>query len=307
MAMRDRLTQSLTHIFDRIGPELGVASDVAGRAIESIRLKRQSPHVFGAYFEMVLAVECDEIDAAREFACEIVERSGSPVVGAWARSLNDRPRRDAARYRSMLLPEDIVANAPGSHELQPALDRIAKAMDLLDRGFPDMADEIRELLFEIVIAVGPEDPKALTFDGSSSYMLWGVIMLNARGQATVLDTAQALAHESGHNLLFGKCAKGPLIENDDEEIFVHPLRKDPRPMDGVFHAAYVIARMHQTLERLLSADVLDNEQREAAKRDLEVHRANFAEADEVIRRSARLTAVGEDAIAAARAQMMVTA
>ena len=135
----------------------------------------------------------------------------------------------------------------------------------------------------------------------------GAIMLNALGQATVLDTALALAHESGHNLLFGKCARGPLIENDEVEAFAHPLRQDPRPMDGVFHAAYVIARMHQTLERLLESGALTDDQRAAAEMDLEIQRTSFAEADAVICQSAKLTAIGEAAIAAARAQMLVTA
>ena len=138
-------------------------------------------------------------------------------------------------------------------------------------------------------------------------MLWGAILLNARGQQTALDTAQALAHESGHNLLFGMCASGPLVDNEDEELFSSPLRTDPRPMDGVFHAAYVIARMHQTLSRLLAAGVLDAAQVDAATIDLAAHRRNFAAGDQVIREGARLTAVGRDAIAAAREYMATAA
>ena len=177
------------------------------------------------------------------------------------------------------------------------------AMDLLDRGFPEMAEEIRELLSEIVIAVGPDDPKALTFDGSSSYMLWGAIMLNARGQSSVLDTAQALAHESGHNLLFGKCVNGPLVENDDEEDFAHPLRTDPRPMDGVFHAAYVIARMHQTLERLLDSGVLDEDQTRGGAEAISTCIGSISPPPtRSFARSGRLTPLGSDAIGAARAQ-----
>ena len=306
-AMRGRLAQSLSYIFERIGAELGISDDDAARVIGATRSTRQSPHVFGAYYELVLAVERDEIEPAREFARELLERCAAPAPLVWARSLGDRPSPDEARYRRMLLPEEIVAEAPDEPTLQSALGRIAAAMDLLDRGFPGMADEIRELLFEIVVGVGSEEPKVLTFDGSSSYMLWGAIMLNARGQSSVLDTAQALAHESGHNLLFGKCASGPLVENDDDEDFAHPLRSDPRPMDGVFHAAYVIARMHQTLERLLASGVLDEEQRAAAQKDLELHRVNFAAADAVIFAHGKLTPLGHESIEAARAQFGETA
>ena len=96
-----------------------------------------------------------------------------------------------------------MAAQPDPQLLSETLDRTEQAFRLLDRGFPGMAAEIRQLLREIVIAAGPEDPKAPSFDGASSYMMWGAILLNARGQKNVLDTAQALAHESGHNLLFG--------------------------------------------------------------------------------------------------------
>ena len=106
---------------------------------------------------------------------------------------------------------------------------------------------------------------------------------------------------------FGAGVNGPLVENGSEESYAHPLRQDPRPMDGVFHAAYVIARMHQTVERLIESGVLDEEQTEAARKDLALHRRYFEEADSVIRSGGRLTPLGKQAIAAARAHLSVPA
>ncbi len=306
--MRVRLAQSLSYIFQQIGPDLGIDAGDSDLIATRIRERRQSPQLFGAYYDLVLAVERDEIADARRLAAEVRQRSDTPPAPErWVRSLQDRPTAEQDRYQRLLLPGDIAADEPASEDFKLALERIGEAMDLLDQGFPEMAAEIRALLWEVVVAVGPTDPDSLTFDGSSSYMLWGAIMLNARGQANVLDTAQALAHESGHNLLFGLCANGPLVENDDEENFAHPLRQDPRPMDGVVHAAFVTARMHQTVERLLESGVLDDEQAAAARRELELHRTNFEAADDVIRSAAILTEVGERAIGAARAQLAVPA
>ena len=121
--------------------------------------------------------------------------------------------------------------------------------------------------------------------------------------ARITSSTQALAHESGHNLLFGFSASGPLVENADDELFASPLRKDPRPMDGVFHATYVVARMHQTLSRLLASGVLTEEQIDFAKADLAQHKKNFEAGDAVVREGARLTAIGREAIEAARAYM----
>ena len=307
LAMRSRLAQSLGYIFERIGTDLAVTSGDAARVVDSVRARRQSPQLFGAYYDLVLAVERDEIDEARGFAGEILERLDAPPPRAWVASLSSRPPGDEDRYQRLLLPEEIAAFEPKAEDLAAASERMVRAMDLLDRGFPEMAAEIRELLFEVVIASGPTEKGAMTFDGSSSYMLWGAIMLNATGQSSVLDTAQALAHESGHNLLFGHCVNGSLVENEDDEAFAHPLRQDPRPMDGVFHAAYVIARMHQTVERLLESGILDAEQTEAARKELILHRRNFAEADSVIRSGGRLTPLGAQAIEAARAHLSVPA
>ena len=303
--MRERLADSLDYVFGELGSALGIPADPARHLTARVRSVPQSPHMFGAYYELVLAIEADDMESARQMAAEMLalrDQSGATHVAG----IDDRPDDEADRYRRLLLP-DLDALPADALLMAECRERIEKDFALLDSGFPEMGAEVRALLREIVVAAGPEDPKALTFDGASSYMLWGAVLLNARGQKTVLDTVQALAHESGHNLLFGFCASGPLVENADDELFSSPLRKDARPMDGVFHAAYVVARMHQTLTRLLDADVLDPAQVEAARNDLALHSKNFQSGDQVIREGGRLTNLGRDAIEAARQYMAAAA
>jgi hypothetical protein len=302
--MRERLADSLEYVFAEVGATLSVAPSTADELTARIRSGPQSPHTFGAYYDLVLALEADDLEQAHAQARELLTQAGRS--GTEIGAIDDRPSGEAERYRRLLLT-NIEADAPDAVLMADCRERLDKAFALLDAGFPEMGAEVRALLRDIVVAAGPTDPKALTFDGSSSYMLWGAIMLNARGQTTVLDTAQALAHESGHNLLFGFCTSGPLIENPDDELFSSPLRADPRPMDGVVHATYVVARMHQTLSRLLDSGVLDDRQVEAARADLAAHRRNFAAGDEVIRGGARLTEVGRMAIEAAREYMATAA
>lgn len=303
--MRERLADTLDYLFSEIGEPLGVGADETSRLTADIRSRGQSPNRFGAYYELVLAVENDDLEAARRLAGELF--AGSEPGRIRVASIEERSEAEVARYRRLLIPEPSMAAQPDPQLLSETLDRTEQAFRLLDRGFPGMAAEIRQLLREIVIAAGPEDPKAPSFDGASSYMMWGAILLNARGQKNVLDTAQALAHESGHNLLFGFCASGSLVENEDEELFSSPLRADPRPMDGVFHATYVVARMHQTLSRLLEAGVVPESEMEAALADLKAHRRNFDAGDQVIRGSGKLTALGAEVIETARAYMAAAA
>ena len=299
--MRNRLADSVDYLGTSVGEAIGIDPADVARLTASLRAARQSPHAFGAYYELVLALEQDDLDEARRLFDELLSQAPFPRLRI--ASIENRPQPEVERYRRMFLDAPELAAEPGPALLKDCRDRIAAAFALLDAGFPQMAEEIRALLVEIIIAAGPDDPKALTFDGASHYMLWGATLLNARGQATVLDTAQALAHESGHNLLFGHCASGSLADNADDELFASPLRADPRPMDGIIHAAYVIARMHQTLNRLLAAGVLDAEQTAAARADLAAHERNFRAGDGVIRGGARLTELGDGVLAGARDYM----
>jgi HEXXH motif-containing protein len=301
LRMRTRLADSLDYIFAEAGDVLDLKVEDRASIVARVRAHRQSPQMFGAYHDLVLAFERDDIAAARALVREL---AGAPVQDEMrVAAIDDRPPGEAARCRRLFMSERDFAGAPAPAQLAECLKRIDAAFALLDAGFPAMADEIRTLLREIVIAAGPEDPLAPTFDGASTYMLWGAILLNARGQSNVLDTAQALAHESGHNILFGLCSDGPLVDNPDDDLFSSPLRTDARPMDGVVHATYVVARMHQVMSRLLASGVLDSAQAESARKDIDAHERNFATGDTVVREGARLTAVGEAAIGAARAYM----
>ncbi len=74
-------------------------------------------------------------------------------------------------------------------------------------------------------------------------------------------------------------------------------------MDGVVHATYVIARMHQTLSRLLDSGVLSEAEQAMARDDLAAHRTSFAAGDREIRDGGRLTALGAELVDSARAYM----
>ena len=109
--------------------------------------------------------------------------------------------------------------------------------------------------------------------------------------------------ESGHNLLFGLCADGPLHTNEDDDRFASPLRIDPRPMDGIIHAAYVTARMHQSVQRLLDAGVLDEAQTREAREAVIANAKRFAMGMQTVDAHAKLTPLGETVMANARAYM----
>jgi HEXXH motif-containing protein len=169
----------------------------------------------------------------------------------------------------------------------------------MDAGDPELAAEIRALLREIVLAAGSEDPKAFTFDGASSFMLWGAILLNANRRTDPLEMVQMIAHESAHNLLFGLSADGPLVENLPDELFPSPLRPDLRPMDGIYHATFVTARMHRAVKQLLENGALPDSLKEKAHKELDGNVRLFTKGIETVERHGKLTPLGRDVICGA--------
>ena len=51
-----------------------------------------------------------------------------------------------------------------------------------------------------------------------------------------------IVHEAGHQFLNFLWMSENLIINEGEDYFSSPLRKEPRPLSGIFHGAFVLAR-----------------------------------------------------------------
>jgi HEXXH motif-containing protein len=304
--MRERLDSSLRYIVEQVRGRILFDKTALDGFFK--RLARGPVHAltFGAYCDLVLAIDDDQLDLAQVLLTEIAAAQNRPA-GLLITDLAD-PQLDAAADRFVRLIDtdpniSFAIIPPPSEVAAQCRQRIAAGLRLLEAGAPTLAEEIVALVGEIVIAVGPDDAKAMTFDGASSFMLWGAILLNAKGHNTVLEAAQALVHESGHNLLFGLCADGPLIYNDDSPIYASPLRTDPRPMDGVVHATYVTARMHWAVTQMRQAGVLDEAATAEAHDSLAAHCLAFAHGIDLIDRHAHLTERGQAIIVGARAYM----
>ena len=139
--------------------------------------------------------------------------------------------------------------------------------------------------------------------GASSFQLWGALFLKLSATAGRVEIAEQLAHECAHALLFGFSMGKPLVDNEPEELYPSPLRRDPRPMDGVVHATYVIARMHYALTRLLQSGLLTEEEAREARQRIERNALGYAEGAAVIEGNARWTDEGRAAFASARSHM----
>lgn len=308
--MHDSLAESLRHILEQCAGK--VPFDQAGieRLAASIRAgHRFAPSTFALYYELVPALLSGDGESAAALLDALAgERPvGTPFV---VYGLDD-PRLAGRRERYLRFMNGEEESAfeflpPAPAQVQAFLRQFERACGLLEQAIPELLAEMRAIVSEIILVTGSKNGKAV-FDGGSSYRLWGALFLNAERHRTRVDLVEALAHESGHSILFGLSTEEAHVLNPDDERFPSPLRADGRPMDGVFHATYVSARMHWAMSRLIASGLLTEEELALAVRAREEDRRAFQSGYQTVAAHGRLTVTGERAISAARAYMEAVA
>ena len=95
----------------------------------------------------------------------------------------------------------------------------------------------------------------------------------------------------------------PLVRNEASVRYASPLRNDPRPMDGVVHATYVLARIHYAVTCLLESGLLTSEEERIALEAQTRNARHYTDGWSVIKTDVQWTPAGEAALASARAYM----
>lgn len=292
----------------------GVAADagvvVGGPAIAALvgRLhdgRRHGVAAFAHYYDLIPALQDGDAASAERLFAKLAQLSaheapldvwsiGDPRLGEIVASLRAKLDTDPDTPFAFLDPPDEL--------IEPFRRRFFDGLALLERTLPDLAGEVRGIIGRVLLAVGPEGARYV-FDGGSSYMLWGMLALNARFHQTRVQMAEVIAHESAHVLLFGFAIDEPLTLNPDDERYPSPLRVDLRPMDGIYHATFVSARMHWVMTRLAASGELDAEECAEALAAAAADAANFASGHATIAAHGALSPAGAALMANAKAYM----
>lgn len=87
-------------------------------------------------------------------------------------------------------------------------------------------------------------------EGATSPRFFGHIYLRLAypSEDPILFYFEHLIHEVSHLHLFAMMGEDPMVLNSDTELFTSPIRVDKRPMMGIFHAAFVLARILRSLK-----------------------------------------------------------
>lgn len=313
-----RLAESLAHIFQAAG-ELPIDSRRADLLLGRLAGgERFAPSLVGRYFDVLAAIETEDAAAiaaaldrllAEEPHRATAAHPGAPHLAAPRLIAFAGPGMspaDADLIRRNIVLEELGGAAFGplpEDKAGPALARFAAALALLAEAAPATYAEISETLAEVIVAQGTTGSAGYAFDGVSSLQYWGAILLNAAIPKTLLATCEAIAHEAGHNALFGFSPRRFFVENPESERYTSPLRDDPRPLDGIYHAAFVLARMHFAVSGLLASGRLGATEREEAEGLLARSARAYRDAERVLEANARFTAEGRAILSAASAYM----
>ncbi len=304
--MRSALGDSIGYVCGEIAGRLAFDAAGVGAVADGLRAGRSFGFpAFLHYYDLVPALTESRSEAARDALAAIAalepREAGLEVASIGGGALAPL----AARIRGALDTDPEVSfgfRDVGDDVVEQFRDRLAQAMSLLRRATPALAEELDELVETLILARG-EPGAPLQFDGASAYRLWGVLVLNADFHQTPVQLAEAIAHESGHLILFGLTTEQPLTFNDPAETFASPLRQDARPMDGIVHATFVSARMHWAMTELAASGALDAQESAAAEAAAREDAANFRRGYEIITRHAKLSPVGRAAMEACTAYM----
>lgn len=173
----------------------------------------------------------------------------------------------------------------GGKSLDAWASSLREAFELVEKYLPEVADEMRLLLHQIV-PVGYFDEKHL----SASYAeAIGTIYMSLHPNP--LTMTEALVHEFQHNKLNAFLFFDAALENREDELYTSPVRPDPRPLRGVLLAVHAFLPIARFYERLLASGDFATKADDLEKRLRAIVQLN-REGCEVLLPNARRTDLG---------------
>jgi hypothetical protein len=302
LRMIERLAQSVEEIVRGCSSHLVFEESVA-RLPQRIRASsRVAPELYCIYFDLLQAVRRDDLDASARLLSEMDTRMDAPLPSFYSRwgALPESTSRRYLTYVNADPTTKVNFNALSSSEFDKVRRLADDAFGVLERAEPEIGAEIRSLVTEIVFVSSVPNE---SFGGATSFFCWGALFLNANAHRSLVRLISGLTHESAHAYLFSLSLGDGFVTNPDDELHASPLRPDPRPLDGIFHAAYVSARMHYAHSRVIETGALSGSAESEARNALAASRRAFSDGVKTLNDYASLTPLGCRVMDATRSYM----
>jgi hypothetical protein len=308
--LANHLAESLNNIAGQVAKVLSQISVNLRETSSRINAGKHVPPLgFALYFQIITALENDDFEVAGVISNQLMNciseiRPAALCVFAMSPgSLGvDRFNIISTAFTDEFFG-DAYLNQPDIETFESRKSALLSALSRIQTEIPELYAELSETIDEIVLAKGNTQKSGYTFDGASSLQYWGAIALNAALPKTQLRLIEAIAHEAAHNTLFGLSPYDHFVFNSDSERYTSPLREDLRPLDGIFHATFVLARMHYAISRMSDSKSATETERQEAVILLQGYRAHFMAGYAVLEQHANYTTNGAIIMAQAASYM----
>lgn len=275
---------------------------------------------YAAYFDLALVSPAETVDPAqvREKAIAHLQRrlptadltdvpAAPPRITNFSTEHYTADQIEQMRRWWDIEPANRMAMIEASDEEFARGQRlIAVALGHLRDAAPELHGEVEIIVRDIVLA-RPDGTNLINYAGASSFALWGALTINAETHHDWIQFYRQIVHETAHNLLFGISREQPLVLDDPASRLPSPIRADPRPLDGIFHAAFVSAREALALDALLrrheTTGCYSDDDAQVFMDLLEIGVFAFWDCLETLRNGAQLTEHGETILADCEAYM----
>lgn len=203
-------------------------------------------------------------------------------------------------YTSLIKPifsyeitRDVQFLSFSSQEFKNVKKSIEKGQKILKQFFPNFFKEFEEMTSEILIL------NAHGLRAGSSINLFGMIYKSYQYKwRKISDILEFLIHEPSHLYVFLLNKDDQLILNATEK-HESPLREEKRPLMGIYHATFVLARVSYVLSKALLLNAIPENERDYSQELLADYRKRFFEGFKTLQTHAQMTPLGQALITSA--------
>ncbi|RKE93753.1 HEXXH motif-containing protein [Sulfitobacter guttiformis] len=298
--IRLKLLESLKHlVFDVFGPRF--TPPITDQALNDLIVGgRAFPNavifaLHGVLLKAALSENTTDVPKALEILKDIANRStGQPDQFSVQPLAGDLLHPDDVYLLKYAFADDLGLTtslvAPASEVTEQCKLLVTEALETLGQTAPDWMEELQLLTNQIYFAVADTDAQQL-FGGASVFDAFGAVLINPLGLKDLPRTLMSLVHESSHQQMFVYHLDDEIVLNDASASFTSPLRKQPRPMEGIFHAMWVSARMAVAAQAVLNSPNRPTWSEELREHQTRAIRA-FRDCEDTVAEHAKLTDLG---------------
>lgn len=127
------------------------------------------------------------------------------------------------------------------------------ALNRFNVATPNLYNEFNVFASDIMLIHSP------TMNAASSISSLGIIRMSQLREHQIWTRYfENIVHEAAHQYLNNLWYLDPIILNEGEQSYNSPLRKEKRPLSGIYHALFVLARTIRALKTLKQSDEFDD-------------------------------------------------